>query len=492
MNSKFLSYLSVALLISIFGLTQATAAQLNINVEGDSGEIQIENTGDVCNTLTTPCLLQVDNTQSIKISASENSESYVSSWGNICTQGTEPQWANELVYMVEPLDFLVNKISVADLNGNGQLDLAMLDMRGGGDSNTRFTVSFNLGGGNYSIPELEYETLSFLSDIKTVDWDKDGDMDVLLVDYDAIVIHLYTNNGLGDFSYEKHLSLPNVNAISVAIADINNDGAYDILAGSSDGVRMAWPNNLRVIIPAFHNGDVSWFVNDGNDNFSHHYQISTHRGTYSVDVDDYDGDGDLDIVSASRKEKSFFLYTNEISGYSTEKIGEEVLAYNIAFGDFNNNGLKDIVASTTLSLPNEGAVFVSLQQENNSFNTLERVYQYSGYAQALDTADMDNDGDQDIITGVFAGNRHYSWLENQGNQQCIIDNTGTEEINVTVTFSEIPRVAVVEDVPINDSIAVEDAPAPDSLVESDSNESGGTITFGMLLLGLLLTLRRKG
>lgn len=475
MNIIFKNSTLLVVFVLIFSIQSiyAKPIKLNITIEGEGG-VTVENTGVVCNKLTTPCQLTVDNSQPIKILPTTNAEHYVSSWGNVCPEGEPGLWADKLVDMIHSSVYFVHKIRVADLNGDGKLDLAMQDMRGAG---TRFTVAFNLGDGNYSPPKTVYETTTFLTNIKVVDWDKDGDTDVLIVDYDAIELYLYKNDGVGAFSLAKTITLPDVNAISVAIADINNDGDYDLLAGSSDGIRMAWPNNLNDILPALHNGDLSWFINDGNDSFSLHHQVAKHVGIYSIDVADYDNDGDLDIVSAAYKDKSFFLYTNDKNTYSTQLLSNGKSAYSVRFADIDNNNFLDVVGASR-----GGGTYVGIQKNNHTFNDFEKIHEYpSGNNQALDVADMDSDGDIDVIIGVFGGVRNYSWLENKANQQCIIDANYANDVKFTVTFSKV---------------APADEASPPSTVtaaaESEMNDdaSGGAFAY-LLLLSLLLFGFRK-
>lgn len=67
---------------------------------------------------------------------------------------------------------------------------------------------------------------------------------------------------------------------SIFSADVNSDGAIDVLSVSSTG-------------------DVIWFENDGSENFVKHTIADSFEYTESVYAVDIDSDGDIDVLAAA-------------------------------------------------------------------------------------------------------------------------------------------------------------------------------------------------
>ena len=70
-------------------------------------------------------------------------------------------------------------------------------------------------------------------------------------------------------------------AYSVYAVDLDGDGDTDLLSASHDNDR------------------ITWYENDGNENFTPHKITSSRNGAVSVYALDVDGDGDIDVLSAS-------------------------------------------------------------------------------------------------------------------------------------------------------------------------------------------------
>jgi hypothetical protein len=114
-----------------------------------------------------------------------------------------------------------------------------------------------------------------------------------------------------------------------------------------------------------YDSDVAWYENDGQGNFSAQQVISAEvQGTDSVFAADLDGDGDLDVLSASRNDGKVAWYEN-VDGE----------------GSFGPQEL--------LTVDAEGAT-------------------------AVVAADLDTDGDLDVVAGSYADDS-VRWFENDGN-----------------------------------------------------------------------------
>jgi hypothetical protein len=182
-------------------------------------------------------------------------------------------------------------------------------------------------------------------------------------------------------------SIASVNAI--ALGDLDNDGDLDIISGTGsdeDNEIIVWQNDGTPF------SDL-WIPND----------VGT-TGTYgasSIAVGDLDNDGDLDIVSGSSS-GDVDVWENSgapFSGaWSTVEAGSYLWEATVALGDLDNDGYLDIALGTSTTeyynvivLENDGTPFNGSWPDNDAGDTLATVW-------GIDLGDLDNDGDLDIVT----------------------------------------------------------------------------------------------
>ncbi len=157
----------------------------------------------------------------------------------------------------------------------------------------------SIDGVEFSITTIITDAPGTVWDVGTADFDGDGDNDVLasILLYDKIV--WYENLGNSTYSDYNSISQYSVGqCLSVAAADIDNDGDIDIAAASS----LSWESDK-----------IKWFENLGDGTFLSEQIISTDVDLpWSVHAADLDGDGDLELLSASRFDNKIAWYENKI------------------------------------------------------------------------------------------------------------------------------------------------------------------------------------
>jgi hypothetical protein len=158
-----------------------------------------------------------------------------------------------------------------------------------------------------SYPKQEQTYQSFGSFYETVDWDNDGDLDLLIGTLEG-ALKLRINEGTAKQAMfaTNHIDVQVDNEplkvnqhLCPVIADWDGDGLWDIIAGSDDGSVSFFRNIGKLDAPAFAKGEVLvsphedhiWFdamqTNDGD---------LTSGIRSQVEITDFNGDGKLDLL----------------------------------------------------------------------------------------------------------------------------------------------------------------------------------------------------
>ena len=273
-----------------------------------------------------------------------------------------------------------------DLDGDGDLDLVVA-----GEFEFNLVLINNGAGrfvdeGTRRIPGLRHDS----EDVGLGDFDRDGDLDIVIVSEDDQINELFINNGNGFFS-DASGRLP-VAGVSnaVLVADINNDGSPDILIGNNG------PNAILI------NNGRGFFTDDSVRRLPFLNDI-----TQDLELGDVDGDGDLDLLVGNENENRLLI--NNGSGFFTDDTGRRLVFRQDAeetreadFGDVDGDGDLDILfANVALFGFNANPANRLLINNGRGFFTDETFLRLpTDQDQSLDGdfVDVDGDCDLDIIT----------------------------------------------------------------------------------------------
>ena len=303
-------------------------------------------------------------------------------------------------------------IALGDVDGDGDLDLAV-----GNRSSQTNRLYLNNGTATpfsgVSGSDISSDTDNTQS-IALADVDGDGDLDMVTGNRYQ-VNHLYLNDGTATpFSSAAGLAIGSDtdNTTSIALADMDGDGDLDVVTGNWNLANRLYLNN----------GTVTPFSGVTGLDIS-----SDHNDTYAIALGDVDGDGDLDMLAGNYNQYNR-LYMNDGSAdpFSTvtgSNISNDMHnTWSIALADVDGDGNLDLAAG------NESEVN-RLYLNNGSADPFSGVTGSDISSDAYLTrsvvlADVDADGDLDLVTG------------NQG-ANCLYLNNGTASPFSAVTGSNI-------------------------------------------------------
>ena len=270
-----------------------------------------------------------------------------------------------------------------------------------------------------------------------------------------------------DFSDELIISTQNIEPVLVIPADMNSDENVDVLSISGGDNTVGWFENLdgsgafsglnlisssyqipSCIAAADFDGDsyldivvsyyvsdrVIWFRNiDGNGTFEEQSAIDNARdGAFHVSTADIDSDGDEDVFASSWEDDTFAWYENldGMGNFSSANIlsNNASKACRIVPADIDLDGDADIITGTNY-INNEIFWF---ENTDGSGTFLQREIITTAVDNLLSiwVCDLDNDGDFDVLSASTEDNKT-AWYENLdgngtfGDQQII--STDTED-----------------------------------------------------------------
>lgn len=241
------------------------------------------------------------------------------------------------------------------------------------------------------------------------DLDGDGDREVLSASWDDSTIAWYENtDGLGGFSPRHIITASANNPVSVSAADLDGDGDEDVLT-AGDKTAFGWFENV-----------------DGQGAFGPRQDIDSaaDAGTALLAAD-LDGDADQDLLSITRHGDDFYEErlawyenTDGAGTFGAPRIvatvpGNFMLSQQLVpcVSDVDGDGDEDLLLARSMFQFFPGLVTIRVDWYENTdglgnFGSAQQVvsaFENSSkpaIGLALVSADLDGDGDQDVVTSV--------------------------------------------------------------------------------------------
>lgn len=253
--------------------------------------------------------------------------------------------------------------------------------------------------------------------------------------------------GRSDGTFDKEVAIlaSNFFISSSEIGDLNADGRVDVVFADV-------ATNAIIVL-----------LGEGNGTFRPPVLTQLADPPTNIAIGNFDGDGVPDLVFRSFATSSFTVMrgsgTGSFSVISRHGLSGDVAASAVA--DFDRNGRDDIVFAKKASLVDE----VYFTNMNDSLDGPVTIPAAPHEATVLKVADLDLDGDPDLISGEFSGNSvtvtlnagNRTWnvptsyrvvpssvTEGNPNDLLIADVTGDEVPDVVATLPNYGSIGVLQ------------------------------------------------
>ena len=270
-------------------------------------------------------------------------------------------------------------IALGDFNNDGKVDIAATRLGGG------FTIITNNGDGTFQTPQAYVTSVLTVAALNVADFNQDGQADLLVSGSSQ---QLFLGSGTGTLQGGVNFSSGITNVFDAKVGDVNGDGITDIVLGGGNfgssslaillgsgsgtfgaatvlgafglgGIRsiaIGDVNNdgaIDIVSGAASNGVLGIYTGNGAGGFSAgtSYTAPSLSSVGGISLADMNGDGNQDILVNGSTGGSSQLHV-----YAGDGRGNATLTYSstgaagtgrLVTGDFNNDGVMDAIGVTS-------------------------------------------------------------------------------------------------------------------------------------------------
>ena len=280
-------------------------------------------------------------------------------------------------------------IALADVDGDGDLDALTANGRHWAQQDFVF---LNAGTGRLLEAVPLGSRLGATYMLCPGDFDLDGDIDIVVV-RDNLPAQLFLNDGKATFTFASELPGSGGAARSATVADVNGDDRPDVIIARRRGTDLLFFGN-----------------NDGG------FEVARNlpgdgRGSVGITTSDVDKDGDIDLIIARRNQQASVVMTNDGSGEF------EARALNGSLGDHRKSVVADVTQDgwpDIILVSTDGQHKIYAGGSGARYDSFTVFGKKGRVSMAMAAADLDDDGDIDLVEGTETTNALYF---NLGNNQ---------------------------------------------------------------------------
>jgi hypothetical protein len=279
----------------------------------------------------------------------------------------------------------ITDVAIADLDGDGHLDLAT-------GSRSGWVAAFlNKGGGELG-PGKRFGASESPRKIALADVDGDGRPDIVGLYWAGAVV--MRNDGQGGFQQTGNLFFGGA-AHALAAGDFEGDGKADVALGADDGVHL--------------------FAGKGDGAFSADrlFPVGVHADQLlSADID---GDGRRDLVVVSQPGEGVLIFNRAaglVAGPAFRVLSKGSTAQGIAaVDDLDGDGRPD-VAFAFHDATTQGVVTLLGEGDGSFRDAFDTQLEAGQDPSTITAADLDGDGELDLAIGITNGSAVHALLGN--------------------------------------------------------------------------------
>jgi len=247
----------------------------------------------------------------------------------------------------------------------------------------------NEGAGQFTLHQVD--TFPAIG-IQIIDFNGDGEMDILACSYDLNMVVLFQNDGNENFTMDT-ISISVQHPLVLSAGDIDEDGDLDIAVATQDAGTGAM-----------------LLINNGNMNFSVRQLDTQSYSSTWVEMVDLDKDGDLDVVATDFIGTGGLIWYEQTSQLNFNRhFISYANAHGAAVGDLDGDSDLDLAAASC------GSSIAWFENDGSNNFTMHPLFAGYNCAVSISICDIDQDSINDIATVVWSSSL-VDWWKNDGNQ----------------------------------------------------------------------------